>query len=232
MKLHLVLSTLLMTLVYGCAAAPDSSVEPTDDAILAPRAVDIHAATTPSTTQPALPALSAAATAAASLRFDIAGPWTDVGTARPVISSAGGFIAVDMSYAHRPTATGIVLDASTISVVFPDAGTFTGHVQAPNLIRWSNGSAWHKVYAGPMLFNLNGDNWTDGASAATTWMTGGLISVTLDPRRPKATGYAIDASTISVTFPDAATFIGRLQTPTDPTIRWSNDSAWHLQIIP
>jgi hypothetical protein len=42
---------------------------------------------------------------AALLPFDINGPWTDNGSAKPVITTAGGAIVIDMSYTS-PTRTG------------------------------------------------------------------------------------------------------------------------------
>ena len=151
---------------------------------------------------------SAATVAAAPLLFDINGSWTDVGSAKPVITAANGFLIVDMSYAHRPTAT---------------AGTFTATLQAPNIIRWSNGSTWEKVFTGPTVVNLNGQHWTPGA--AFSQQDNGFLTVDMsDSHRPTATGFVIDSSTISVTFPDAGTFTATLQAP--DTIRWSNGSTW------
>ena len=43
---------------------------------------------------------------AALLPFDVNGPWTDNGSAKPVITTAAGAVVIDMSYAHRPSATG------------------------------------------------------------------------------------------------------------------------------
>lgn len=171
--------------------------------------------------------LSAATAAAAPLLFDINGTWTDGGSAKPVITAANGFLIVDMSASHRPTATGLVINSSTISVTFPDAGTYTATLQAPNILRWSNGSAWEKVYTGPTLLNLNGTTWTPGG-AFTTQENGFLVVDMSDSGRPNATGFAIDSSTISVTFPDDATYTGKLQAPN--IIRWSNGSAW--QVVP
>ncbi len=101
------------------------------------------------------------ARATAALSFDINGPWTDDGRSKPVIASAGNVVVIDMSFAHRPTATGAVIDASSIVVTFPDAGTFIGTLGGPTSLRWSNGSTWHKVFTGPTVIDLN-DNWSGG----------------------------------------------------------------------
>jgi len=77
--------------------------------------------------------------------FDLNGPWTAGGPQRPVISAALSSLTVDMSAFHRPPAHGSIVNASTISVTFPDDATFTGTLQAPNRIRWSNGTVWTKV---------------------------------------------------------------------------------------
>ncbi len=77
-----------------------------------------------------------------ALLIDINGVWASGGTAGPVITVTAISIAVDMSAYGRPTAHGKILTASTITVTFPDAGTFTGTLQAPGTINWSNNSAW------------------------------------------------------------------------------------------
>jgi hypothetical protein len=73
--------------------------------------------------------------------FDLNGRWLpDPG---PVISVDGKAITVDMSRFGRPTATGVVVDATTIRVTFPDGGTFTGQLQPdPDRIIWSNNTVW------------------------------------------------------------------------------------------
>ena len=37
-----------------------------------------------------------------------------------------------------------IVDASTITMTFPDDKSYTGKLTAPRTIRWSNGSAWTK----------------------------------------------------------------------------------------
>jgi hypothetical protein len=77
--------------------------------------------------------------------FNLNGSWTAGSGPRPVISMNGVAITVDMSAFHRPAAHGSVIDTSVITVTFPDDATYTGQLVAPNVIRWSNGSAWTKV---------------------------------------------------------------------------------------
>jgi hypothetical protein len=77
--------------------------------------------------------------------IDLNGRWTGGGPQNIVISAAFSLIAVDMSQFGRPAAHGFIVDGSTISVTFPDDATYTGILQAPATIRWSNGSAWRKV---------------------------------------------------------------------------------------
>ena len=77
--------------------------------------------------------------------IDLNGKWASGGSPGPVISVTGNAITVDMSAYKRPTAHGSVIDASSITVTFPDDKVYTGKVGVPNSIRWSNNSAWTKV---------------------------------------------------------------------------------------
>jgi hypothetical protein len=77
--------------------------------------------------------------------IDLTGRWAYGGVPGPAISVNGGSIAVDMSAYHRPSAHGSILDSSDITVTFPDDKTYTGKLQLPNTIKWSNNSAWTKV---------------------------------------------------------------------------------------
>ncbi len=76
---------------------------------------------------------------------DLNGSWVAGGSQRAVISVASTFITVDMSAFRRPAAQGTILDPSTITVTFPDDKTYTGVLQPPKTLRWSNGSTWTKV---------------------------------------------------------------------------------------
>ena len=77
--------------------------------------------------------------------IDLNGKWTDGSTRNAVISAAFTSLTIDMSAYHRPAAHGSIVDAATITVTFPDNATYTGTLQPPNTLRWSNGSAWTKV---------------------------------------------------------------------------------------
>jgi hypothetical protein len=77
--------------------------------------------------------------------IDLNGQWTDGSPRRAVISSAFNSLTVDMSAFHRPAAHGSILNSSTISVTFPDDRSFTGTLQPPNTIRWSNSTVWRRV---------------------------------------------------------------------------------------
>ena len=67
------------------------------------------------------------------------------GVPGPVISVDSPFISIDMSAYGRPTATGMIVDGSDIKISFPDVNTFTGKLQLPDIIHWSNHTAWTKV---------------------------------------------------------------------------------------
>jgi hypothetical protein len=50
-----------------------------------------------------------------------------------------------MSIAGPPTAHGALIDATNITVTFPDDGhTFTGKLIPPGTISWSNSTTWIK----------------------------------------------------------------------------------------
>ena len=77
--------------------------------------------------------------------FDLTGDWTSGGKVGPKISRSGNSLTVEMSAYNRPQALGSVIDANTITVSFPDVATYTGHLQPPGTIAWSNGSSWTKA---------------------------------------------------------------------------------------
>ena len=77
--------------------------------------------------------------------IDLNGRWTDGSTRSAAISAAGTALTIDMSAWGRPAANGSIINGSTITVTFPDDASYTGILQPPNTIRWSNGSAWAKV---------------------------------------------------------------------------------------
>jgi hypothetical protein len=76
--------------------------------------------------------------------FDLNGSWSDGSPWIAVIYEGATSLTVDMSDFDRPTAHGSIIDSSTITVTFPDAQTYTGTLQGPKTIRWSNGSTWTK----------------------------------------------------------------------------------------
>lgn len=77
--------------------------------------------------------------------IDLNGRWTDGSTRSALISAAFTSLTIDMSAYHRPAARGSIVDGSTITVTFPDDATYTGTLQPPNTMGWSNGSAWTKI---------------------------------------------------------------------------------------
>ena len=155
--------------------------------------------------------------------IELNGTWTDGSPRSADISVKLKSLTIDMSAFNRPAARGSVVDGSTITVTFPDDRTYTGNLQPPKTIRWSNGSAWTKIIN--TVIDLNG-RWTDGSprSAAIHEGSASLAIDMSDFDRPAAHGSVVDGSTITVTFPDDKTYTGNLQPP--KTIRWSNGSAW------
>jgi hypothetical protein len=83
-------------------------------------------------------------------QMDLNGNWTAGGTQSahiyegPECTPLGQCVSIliDMSAYGRPNATGSVVDPSTITVKFPDDKTYTGQLQPPNTIKWSNGTTW------------------------------------------------------------------------------------------
>src|SRR6185437_2396378 len=157
--------------------------------------------------------------------LDLRGAWASGGAAGPFVSVTGNSISIDMSAYHRPTASGRVLDSTHISVSFPDDKTYTGVLQAPNVILWSNNSSWTKVPAIQTVIDLNGRWMSGGVLGPVITVHGNSISVDMSAlNRPTAVGTVVSGSNISVAFPDAPTVTGVLQPPR--TIRWSNNSTW------
>jgi hypothetical protein len=155
--------------------------------------------------------------------INLNGSWTDGSNRSAAISVTRRSFSIDMSAFGRPTANGTVVGYTSITATFPDDRTYTGQLTQPKTITWSNGSTWTKIVN--TVFDLNG-SWSDGSP----WIAviyEGPTSLTVDMSdfdRPAAHGSIIDSSTITVTFPDAQTYTGRLQGP--KTIRWSNGSTW------
>lgn len=110
--------------------------------------------------------------------FNLNGTYTDGGTTRPVITAPGDD-TLRVNITGRPTATGVVLDSTTIIVSFPDDTTYTAKLTAPGTIRWSNGSTWTKLtLRAPRILDLE-------ASAANTairnaGMTVGTVRFAVD----------------------------------------------------
>jgi hypothetical protein len=76
--------------------------------------------------------------------INLSGRWTAGGTQSAVISQSSASLTIDMSAFNRPSAHVSILDDSTIRVTFPDDNTYTGKLEPPNTIRWSNGSVWER----------------------------------------------------------------------------------------
>jgi hypothetical protein len=155
--------------------------------------------------------------------LNLAGDWNAGGPHNATISIDLHDLTVNMSAFNRPTAHGSIKDWSNISVTFPDDKTYTGVLEAPYKIRWSNNTVWTKVLN--TVIDLNG-KWIDFSGKLALVSEGAhVINVDMsDHDRPAAKGTIIDASNISVNFPDDGTFTAVLQAPN--TIAWSNGTHW------
>ena len=158
--------------------------------------------------------------------LDLKGAWASGGVAGPFISVTGNSISIDMSASHRPAASGSVLSSTQISVNFPDVKTtYTGTLQAPDVIKWSNNSTWTKVPAIATVIDLNGQWMSGGVLGPVITVHGNSISIDMSAlKRPAAAGTVVNSSDISVNFPDDKAYSGVLQKPA--TIRWSNNATW------
>jgi hypothetical protein len=158
-----------------------------------------------------------------AMTSDISGRWSAEGR-QPIITMKDAALTVDMSAFGRPTARGSVISGNAISVTFPDFATETGLLEGSSVIRWSDGTRWVKV-SGSTIFDLQGQ-WSGGTGPGPFFsVNGNALSVDMSAfHRPTAHGSIIDASTISVTFPDDRTNIGRLESPN--AIRWSDNTLW------
>jgi hypothetical protein len=156
--------------------------------------------------------------------LDLNGDWLYEGNwgAHPIIKVRGNNLIVDMAAYNRPTAKGSIVNANTIQVTFPDDATLTGKLLNPNLIKWSNGTTWHKA---PTIFDLNGVWQYNGVDGPVIKQSGNNLSVNMGAyMRPTATGIIINGNTIKVTFTDDATIEGTLVQPN--RIRWTNSTEW------
>jgi phospholipase C len=157
--------------------------------------------------------------------IDLKGKWASGGVAGPFISVTGNSISIDMSAAHRPTASGSIVDSAHISVKFPDDKAYTAVLQPPNVIKWSNNAVWTKVPVIATVIDLNGQWAVGGVLGPVITVQGNSISINMAAlKRPTALGTVVDSSHISVNFPDDRTYTAVLQKP--GTIQWSSNSTW------
>lgn len=105
----------------------------------------VLAVAAPASGQTAQPWPHAVVAAQTATVFDLNGIYTDGGSARLRITDVNDILTVDMSSLNRPAANGVVINADTILVTFPDVSAFGAKLVAPGTIRWSNGSVWQKL---------------------------------------------------------------------------------------
>lgn len=77
--------------------------------------------------------------------LDLNGIWSAGGPQTARIFVNINALNVSMHAFHRTTAHGSILTATTITVTFPDDKTYSGTLQPPDMIRWSNGTVWKRV---------------------------------------------------------------------------------------
>jgi hypothetical protein len=160
---------------------------------------------------------------AATLNVNIDGRWTDVGVAKPLIEVNGSSVFIDMSYANRPNATGIVVGPSKIQVNFPGDNVYIGNVTATQ-ITWSNGSTWRKVFEGTQIFEVEGV-WRSDATGAITNLgrSGAFLGLDVGSG-PGLKGFMTSATTIRVQFSSNDVDNATLGAPN--FLRWGNGDQW------
>lgn len=83
--------------------------------------------------------------------IDLNGRWNAPGALQPVAISTGSFpsftVGMSSSYYSRADGLGTIVDSSNIKVNYPGYPTpdYTGILQPPNTISWSDGTFWTKV---------------------------------------------------------------------------------------
>ena len=146
--------------------------------------------------------------------------------------SSSSSIIIDMSAYHKPNAFGMILNPSTITVTFPHMDkTVTGHLEQPNTIRWSfpQDAVWTKTI--DVARKLEGF-WNSGEGPPRAKISVSSSSITINMSnfgRPTAHGAILDASTITVNFPDDRSYTGKLNQP--GKINWSNGTVWKMVIV-
>jgi hypothetical protein len=131
----------------------------------------------------------------------------------------------------------MILNDRTITVTFPDGGkTFTGNLEQPNIIRWSDPtfSTWRR----DIKSEINSDVARKLTSMGGFWNSTGQgtprakisvesASITIDMsdfNLPTAHGSINDDGSITVNFPHDRSYIGKLDEP--GKIKWSNGTSW------
>jgi hypothetical protein len=134
-----------------------------------------------------------------------------------------------------PIAFGIILNSSTITVTFtPQNQTFTGRLEPPNTIKWSNGTVWTKVTDVRQFLETGEWKHQGGPNniRAQIFVKSSSISINMrDFGRPDAHGKIISDSindpSIEITFPDDKTYTAKLRSNVRPNnIIWSNGTVW------
>jgi len=141
--------------------------------------------------------------------LNLNGKWAYGGIPGPAISVEGNSIVIDMSAYNRPTAQGTITDSADIMVIFPDDKEYTGQLQPPGEILWSNNSAWTKV---DTLFSSNFDFTPNGAAPSPTQAIGtasvqGSVTVVPPPFPSTLKWLSIDGGQLPT---NGASFVGNL----------------------
>jgi hypothetical protein len=111
---------------------------------------------TPAAASASMRTPSAAVGALACPVFDLPAVYdAGAGPIQPMIHAVNvdGSFTIDMVLFGRPNATGVVTQCDTILVSFPDDNSYTAVLEAPDTVRWSNGTVWYKLAYVPEVTN-------------------------------------------------------------------------------
>lgn len=118
----------------------------------------------------------AAAVAHETPVFPLTGTYVDGTNIAIGITNVGDVIIVNLP-GGRPAGHGVVVNAHTIFVDFPDDQSYTGTLVLPGTIRWSNNTSWVKATQIPNVIGQSLTQATQTLQAAgfTSAFAGGVV---------------------------------------------------------
>jgi len=169
--------------------------------------------------------------------IDLNGEWKfERSTQSSLVSVSGSTFKVDNSSQRIFNIgdwAGVIVDASTVTIVDDSGRTVTGKLEPPGTMRllWPSGgeSIWRKVEKPKVMAPwLEGEWIPEGGFGRDAWrISKSDQSITIhnpDGSGNNAHGSVINDSLIRVTFPDNQTYDGNIGEHSK--IKWSNNTVW------